>query len=156
MKTALKERWNAPQGLTLNRTELDWRAAMQSTCGAPDCPRPSKTRGLCNKHYERLRRKGTVQYSPPTADERFWSKVCAKGVCWEWTGAHSDTGYGWFWMGGRGIGAHRASWTLLGPASETLSLRVRVGRDHRAPLVGFRPGGGHSMNTKAPNHNEQE
>lgn len=31
MKTALKERWNAPQGLTLNRTELDWRAAMQST-----------------------------------------------------------------------------------------------------------------------------
>lgn len=31
MKTALKERWNAPQGLTLNRTQLDWRAAMQST-----------------------------------------------------------------------------------------------------------------------------
>lgn len=31
IETALKERVNAPQGLTLNRTELDWRAAMQST-----------------------------------------------------------------------------------------------------------------------------
>lgn len=33
--TALKERANAPQGLTLNRMRLDWRAAMQSTDPSP-------------------------------------------------------------------------------------------------------------------------
>ena len=141
MKTALKERRNAPQGLTLNRTELDRRAAMQSTCTVHDCSRKRKSRGLCNTHYERLRRTGTIDYRPPTPEERFWAKVDATGICWEWTAALSDTGYGSFRLG-NGIGAHRAAWQfLVGEIPSGLVLdhlcrnRRCVNPDHLEPVT---------------------
>jgi len=34
--------------------------------------------------------------------------------CWIWTGAYGSTGYGSFWLDGKNIGAHRASWILHG------------------------------------------
>lgn len=48
--------------------------------------------------------------------ERLLSKVefIPECGCWIWTCGYSSTGYGSFWLGGRSIGAHRASWVLHG------------------------------------------
>lgn len=44
----------------------------------------------------------------------FWAKVnrTSDGDCWEWLGAKSHKGYGWFRWGSSPVGAHRASWML--------------------------------------------
>jgi hypothetical protein len=85
-------------------------------CSVDNCFRRAKSRGWCGTHHERWRRNGSLELLPtPSLEERFWMKVNARGVCWEWTGAMSDTGYGWFFMGRPegGTGAHRAAWRLL-------------------------------------------
>ncbi len=58
----------------------------------------------------------------PRADpsKRFWSCVdkdgpvpqhCKElGACWVWAGGKSSTGYGGFWLNGKTVGAHVASW----------------------------------------------
>lgn len=48
-----------------------------------------------------------------TPKERFYKKIRrAPSGCWEWAGASSVMGYGYFGLGGRAVSAHRASWTL--------------------------------------------
>lgn len=47
------------------------------------------------------------------ADERFWSKVDASGVCWEWTGAKNPDGYGNVTRQGKTLKAHRYAYSLL-------------------------------------------
>lgn len=44
--------------------------------------------------------------------DRFFSKVLAQGVCWEWTGA-SNGRYGFFRYRGKNEMAHRAVWMIL-------------------------------------------
>lgn len=57
-------------------------------CNIEGCSRPAKTRTWCNTHYEYWRRTGKVGGPPKlTLWERFWPKVNADGVCWEWTAA---------------------------------------------------------------------
>lgn len=52
--------------------------------------------------------------------DRFWDKVDTTGVCWEWTRALTDDGYGKFWIG-RVWRAHLVAWILLvGPLPEGL------------------------------------
>jgi hypothetical protein len=70
-------------------------------------------------------------------EARFWSKVDANGVCWEWTGAVMSKGYGTISIGGRCKRAHRVAYELLvGPIPARLVLdhlcRVRrcVNPDH--------------------------
>lgn len=52
------------RGLTLNRTQLDWRAAMQSTqpCNVPGCDRSAVllARTICRLHYQRKWRGGDL------------------------------------------------------------------------------------------------
>lgn len=36
----------------------------------------------------------------------------AGGGCWEWTAGCVNTGYGQFWVGGKSMRAHRASWLI--------------------------------------------
>ena len=63
-----------------------------------------------NSYYQRLK----------TLDERFWEKVDKAGskkkhmasVCWEWTAALFDNGYGLFAINGSPVKAHRHSWYL--------------------------------------------
>lgn len=47
---------------------------------------------------------------------RLLSRVVVKADsgCWEWTGTVGKNGYGVFWLDGRNLGAHRASWALHG------------------------------------------
>lgn len=50
-----------------------------------------------------------------TVAERFWEKVDATGICWEWTGSRSTKGYGQFNVGGgHRARAHRFVFELLG------------------------------------------
>jgi len=83
----------------------------------------------------------TGQHAPP--EERFWAKVDAAGVCWEWTGARmKKNGYGVFNVGsGRGTAlAHRFAFaTLVGdPGASQLDHlcrnRVCVNPDHLEPV----------------------
>jgi len=59
------------------------------------------------------------------ADERFFAKVHVLGVCWEWTAATMNSGYGVFQLG-CGLGtvlAHRWAYEfLVGPIAEGLQL----------------------------------
>lgn len=114
----------------------------KSTCSVDDCVSPGTTRGLCSKHYSRLRRHGDVNfekgYGPAKTDPmvRFWAKVNKDGPliesrpdlgpCWLWTAA-TTYGYGAFGEGGRhdrrGWGAHRFAYVrLVGAVPDGLSL----------------------------------
>ena len=88
MKTALKERANAPQGLTLNRTELDRRAAMQST--SKDIP-----------HFDALTWRS------------LFSQVAEVNGCWEWVGYRDPDGYGVAKVNRIPYRAHRLFFSLL-------------------------------------------
>lgn len=55
--------------------------------------------------------------------ERFWEKVDAAGVCWEWIGASHEAGYGRFNSAGRITPAHRWAYEhLVGPIGDGLHL----------------------------------
>ena len=48
--------------------------------------------------------------------ERFFSRVDISGECWVWLGRRSADGYGFFWLNGMEVGAHRYLWELaFGP-----------------------------------------
>lgn len=106
------------------------------TCTVPGCVRPAKVRGHCGSHYWRLSRKGSVLADQPLGslprvwvqdvELRFWRKVrCAQdvNVCWEWTAAHDDKGYGTFWSGTGLMKAHRWAYKhWVGPVADHLHL----------------------------------
>lgn len=89
IEAALKERANAPQGLTLNRIDLDWRAAMQSTqgtCSIDDCMGAPCARGFCQKHYRRFMKHGDPLAFYPDATRACTFDGCdrpheAQGLC---------------------------------------------------------------------------
>ncbi len=61
-----------------------------------------------------------------TVEDRFWEKVDASGVCWEWTASTDSSGYGTFNAGSKTVSAHRFSWELLvGPIPQSMEY------DHR-------------------------
>lgn len=45
-------------------------------------------------------------------ENRFWSKVQKTEFCWHWT-ASKTKGYGFFYLDGRSLRAHRVSWKWL-------------------------------------------
>lgn len=89
------------------------------TCSVDGCDARVACKGLCNKHYTRLRRTGSLAdpYEPdPTL--RFLAKTMrAPSGCLIWLGAHDPKrGYGTFTHEGRCVGAHRVSHLLfIGP-----------------------------------------
>lgn len=85
-----------------------------SPCRAPDCEKQASTAGLCSAHYQRLRKRGTLDKIGRThlrvaPADRFWSKVDKNGPipehrpelgpCWNWLGSKHHTGYGYFYLG---------------------------------------------------------
>lgn len=95
---------------------------------------PSAARGMCNMHYHRWRRYGTVGSVGtlmPTRGlapaDRFWLKVDKNGPggCWLWTAYVSVDGYGRFDTKGAfpSVLAHRIAYELLvGAVPEDLTL----------------------------------
>jgi len=62
---------------------------------------------------------------PVTADDvRFWSRVeKTTSGCWEWRGALTNRGYGWFVANGKQWGAHRYAYTrAVGPIGHGLHV----------------------------------
>lgn len=90
-------------------------------CALPDCSSPAHGRGYCGMHYARLRRTGSTELLTPWA--RFWAKVDATGICWEWTAAKTRFGYGAFRTDKRWHRAHRWAYEqLVGPIQDGLEL----------------------------------
>lgn len=95
-------------------------------CSVDDCHSSIVGRGLCSKHWQRWKRTGTTELTPPTAEERFWRKVDKTDNCWNWTGHRKPDGYGrWRMYGANGkqLYAHRAAWEFIrGPLPESAQL----------------------------------
>jgi hypothetical protein len=112
-------------------------------CGWGGCERAAIKRGMCNTHYEALRRTGRITVRrPQTPEERYWSKVSRGDGCWLWIAATSTGGYGRIQWGGRVLQAHRVSYELLvGPIPEGLELdhlcrnRACVNPTHLEPVT---------------------
>jgi len=88
-----------------------------SSCSVSGCEGAVDSWGLCNKHYLRLRKHGSVDENLSThapMEERFWRRVAKRTEqeCWEWVGTKRNTGYGVIHSGGRGgkyVSTHRYS-----------------------------------------------
>ncbi len=103
------------------------------SCSVEGCSDPHLCRGLCNKHYHRVRRHGSLENKPQVSiEDRFWSKVDKTPTCWLWQGATHPNGYGTFNIGQHRMrGAHRVSYELAyGPIEAGLQVdhicRVRA------------------------------
>lgn len=87
-------------------------------CSIEGCAKKRVARGWCGTHYARWRRHGDpLRTLRPTwrqpAEVRFFAKVDASGVCWEWIGFIHPTGYGRFGGGMDCHQAHRWAWLHL-------------------------------------------
>ena len=77
------------------------------------CPKSKQgRRPQCKKCYKK---RYYTEKPKPTAEERFWRKVCKEGPlstydqtpCWAWIGGKDAAGYGQFWFKGKQVLAHR-------------------------------------------------
>lgn len=86
-------------------------------CSVDGCGGPIKGHGLCDKHYQRMRKGRPLEGgkgSHGSIDDRFWRNVDKRdpSACWMWIGHKRPNGYGQLHTGGRGgklISAHRYS-----------------------------------------------
>lgn len=87
--------------------------AGRGVCSVSGCGRICKAKGLCEKHYMRLRRHGHVGTTRQLSfdrEEAFELRVerDPESGCLRWTGAKNAAGYGVMTRGGgRMVGAHR-------------------------------------------------
>lgn len=90
---------------------------MKGSCCVENCNEQVLCRGLCNRHYLRLRKFNNVHHtqkprgSGSTDADRFWSRVAVTADsdrCWEWRAkARSIEGYGRLMVNGERWQAHR-------------------------------------------------
>lgn len=74
---------------------------------------------VCGRCFTRYATQPSVNcsvrcYRIRTSSQRFWEKVDRRGDddCWLWTANVRNSGYGRFTVDGKGVSAHRYSWTL--------------------------------------------
>lgn len=90
---------------------------MHRSCYVTGCTNEYYSRGLCNMHYQRVRKYGDTdggQRTHASLEDRFWRYVDKRGPdeCWPWTAKRERNGYGRIQAGGKGSpqeGAHRLS-----------------------------------------------
>jgi HNH endonuclease len=95
------------------------------SCSVSGCTGAYYGKGLCGKHYQRLRVTGTLDdgpRAPAPLEVRFWRQVAKAGPddCWLWTGKGGDGRYGSMQLGGKGTKhrlVHRLSWELANGGS---------------------------------------
>lgn len=98
---------------------------MAQLCSVENCETKTVGRGLCSRHYQRLRNTGSpTGSSKKSVEQRFWEKVIKSEGCWGWRGAPGPGGYPVITDGtGRGMLSHRYSYALLvGPIPEGLAI----------------------------------
>ena len=85
-------------------------------CSVPGCLGTVEGRGLCNKHYLRMRNTGTTDLVPKpkrTAEEALMAgSARSENGCLEWFKT-TRQGYGRVYMGGRLHSAHVLAWTSV-------------------------------------------
>lgn len=96
-----------------------------------------ESRGLCSRHYNRLRTTGTVEdgsRARAPLSERLWRQIDCRGPddCWPWIGKSRQSGYGYIQSDGgrdgRKLLAHRAAWEVThGP--------IPAGEGHHGTVV---------------------
>lgn len=98
-------------------------------CAVEGCDKRKYARSWCNPHYRRYLKHGDPlttlrpHLAEGTFEERFWAKVDAMGVCWEWLAYKDKDGYGRFPVNGSGKAAHRVAYELLiGPIPARMQL----------------------------------
>lgn len=81
-------------------------------CSAEGCALDAKAKGLCMKHYTRLRRTGVITTKRLTGD--FWSKVRRgdQSACWPWLGFTRGSGHGLTSHKGLPMHTSRKAWLL--------------------------------------------
>lgn len=113
-------------------------------CSVDGCERGVLAKGYCGRHYQQVRKRGTVHATTNdlTPSERFWAKADRSGACWEWTATIHKTGYGSFRYEGRIALAHRVAYELIkGPIPEGMQVdhtcrnRACVNPAHLRPVT---------------------
>lgn len=85
----------------------------QVTCSVEECENTPQARGLCSKHYTRLRRSGDPTKGNPrntSPEKTFAQKTIRSGECIYWVGSKDSSGYGQIWTGEKLIMVHRYAW----------------------------------------------
>jgi hypothetical protein len=92
----------------------------RNTCGVEGCSKPVRGQGLCNAHYQKLRKygdplAGTTNMRGQLKIAQYLAKVDKQGPgeCWPWTAARDMKGYGVFAGGGGETRAHRYGFAAL-------------------------------------------
>jgi hypothetical protein len=100
-----------------------------ANCTVDDCPTAARAKGLCVKHYSRLRRYGStdaVAFIRGDEEARFWSHVDRRSdtECWPWTAYTDRKGYGIFKKAdGKNSPAHRWAYEhFVGPIPDGLTV----------------------------------
>ena len=102
-------------------------------CTFPGCKREFAARGLCSGHYQQRQR--GIELRPIWGDDpnwRFWQRVKkADGdACWEWDNV-AGRRYGQFYLHGKQVQAHRASWELnVGEIPDGIKVLHRCDHTH--------------------------
>ena len=91
----------------------------KKVCSIKDCGRPAICRWMCEKHYSRMKKHGTLDVSRLVIDdvmESFWARTNKKGKddCWNWTGSTRGSDpkrqYARHWNGSASENGHRFSY----------------------------------------------
>ena len=98
------------------------------TCEIENCEKPSRTRGWCDKHYQRWLAHGDPlkarKYYTST-DASFAANTSWRGDCLIWTGLQASNGYGRMVVKGRQVQAHRFG-SLPAPPTDK---EIKSGKD---------------------------
>jgi len=97
-------------------------------CEVGDCGDKYLAKGVCRKHYERLRRNGTLEdlaLHRRTIAQTLEDKTIWVGECLVWIGDTNADGYGIIYRDGKNLRVHRVVWLEAG-----LPLKPRELLDH--------------------------
>lgn len=102
-----------------------------TTCSVATCPKPRRTRGWCNAHYQWWRLhgdpvRGRVRHQSPKEAFLANTEPLPWSGCLIWTGSVDGDGYGMIRSDGKVVRVHRYAWEQEnGPIPEGMKL------DHR-------------------------
>jgi len=89
--------------IRMAKSSLPNTVSTNKICSVDGCDKRLIARGLCNKHYQRLKFNGNPLISKKnrgegeTVEQRFWTRAIITAdttKCWLWQGCTDDSGYG--------------------------------------------------------------
>lgn len=96
-------------------------------CSVEECPKKSRARGWCEKHYYRWRKNGdplaVKELHASSPEGSLALRTEWQGDCLVWTGWRDDLGYGRMKVSGRKVRVHRYTWERVnGPIPEGMYI----------------------------------